>query len=86
MAQDIADPELAEHAELEEGLLEFLEADLLPEAAHPLFKLQLREYLRKTLIAEGRLQPRPSRPTGPNRLAVVTRSTGPAGPMNPDAD
>jgi hypothetical protein len=40
---------------IDEELLEFLEADLLPDAAHPLFKAQLREYLREMLRAEGRL-------------------------------
>lgn len=51
MAQDVAD------LEVDEELLEFLEADLLPDAAHPLFKVQLREYLRAMLRAEGRLVP-----------------------------
>lgn len=41
--------------EVDEELIEFLEADLLPEAAHPVFKTQLREYLRAMLRAEGRL-------------------------------
>lgn len=55
MAQDVAD---GEATELDEELLEFLTADLLPEPAHPVFKQQLREYLRATLIAEGRIRPR----------------------------
>ena len=55
MAQDAAD------LQIDEELLEFLEADLLPEAAHPLFKSQLREYLRAILEAEGRLKAVPAR-------------------------
>lgn len=57
MAQDVTD------LEIDEELLEFLEADLLPEAAHPLFKSQLREYLRDMLRAEG--QRKASRGRGP---------------------
>jgi hypothetical protein len=57
VAQDVAD------VEMDEELLEFLEADLLPEAAHPQFKAQLREYLRAMLLAEGRLRaPAPEAP------------------------
>ena len=56
MAQDVAD------TAIDEELLEFLEADLLPEAAHPLFKKQLREYLRAMLRAEGRLAAAPVAP------------------------
>jgi len=51
VAQDVVD------LEVDEELLEFLEADLLPDAAHPLFKVQLREYLRSMLRAEGRFGP-----------------------------
>ena len=50
VAQDVTD------LDIDEELLEFLEADLLPEAAHPLFKTQLREYLRAMLRAEGKLK------------------------------
>ena len=50
MAQDAVD------LEIDEELIKFLEADLLPEAAHPVFKAQLREYLRAMLRAEGRLR------------------------------
>ena len=53
MAQDIAD------IAIDEELLEFLEADLLPEAAHPLFKKQLRDYLLAILRAEGKLKAAP---------------------------
>ncbi len=55
VAHDAAD------LKIDEELLEFLEADLLPEAAHPLFKRQLREYLRGILEAEGRLKASPVR-------------------------
>lgn len=55
VAHDVAD---GEATEFDEELLEFLTADLLPEPAHPVFKQQLREYLRATLIAEGRIRPR----------------------------
>ena len=56
MAEETAD------VEIDEELLEFLEADLLPEAAHPQFKTQLREYLRGILRAEGVLPARPGEP------------------------
>ena len=55
LAQDVGD------LQIDEELLEFLEADLLPEAAHPLFKSQLRQYLRAMLEAEGRLKTAPDR-------------------------
>ena len=54
MVQDVAE------LKIDEELLEFLEADLLPEAAHPLFKRQLREYLRAILRAEGKLKAPPA--------------------------
>ena len=50
--------------EVDEELIEFLEADLLPEAAHPVFKTQLREYLRAMLRAEGRLRAKGSEDGG----------------------
>ena len=56
VAQDAG--ELAD-LDTDEQLLEFLEADLLPEAANPQFKAQLREYLRAILFAEGRLRASP---------------------------
>ena len=52
MAEETAD------VEIDEELLEFLEADLLPEAANPQFNTQLRETLRGMLRAEGVLPAR----------------------------
>jgi hypothetical protein len=49
VAQDIADNEI------DEELLEFLQADLLPEAADARFKQRLRDYLRAMLRASGTL-------------------------------
>lgn len=39
-------------------LLEFLEADLLPSAAHPAFRSELREHLRQLLRERGTLRAR----------------------------
>ena len=50
MAQDLAD------TVIDEELLEFLSADLLPEAADPAFKARLREQLLAMLRAQRDLR------------------------------
>lgn len=56
MAHDLRDSVVAEgDADLE--LLEFLEADLLPEGAQSVFKEQLRVYLRELLRERGVIRP-----------------------------
>jgi len=56
MAHDLRDSVVAEgDADLE--LLEFLEADLLPEGAQTVFKEQLRVYLRELLRERGVIRP-----------------------------
>lgn len=55
MAHDLRDAVVAE-GDVDLELLEFLEADLLPEGAQSVFKEQLRVYLRELLRERGAIR------------------------------